>query len=136
MTVTVDYLYHGQQYLHLHWYHFYHLLLQFSMFPFLPTVPQFESKISQLQSEPTAKQQQQEQLVKSRQWRRKEKPTMNNKLQSLYPETDKIFQGIPAEIGSKNKTTISNLQAIAAHLEIPSFYNSLMVVKMPNFEKN
>ena len=61
---------------------------------------------------------------------------MNNKLQSLYPETDKIFQGIPAEIGSQNKTTISNPQAIAAHLEIPSFYNSLMVVKMPNFEKN
>ena len=35
--------------------------------PFLPTVPQFESKISQLPSEPTAKQQQQEQLVKLRQ---------------------------------------------------------------------
>ena len=34
--------------------------------PFLPTVPQFESKISQLQSEPTAKRQQQEQLVKLR----------------------------------------------------------------------
>ena len=35
--------------------------------PFLPTVPQFESKTSQLPSEPTAKQQQQEQLVKLRQ---------------------------------------------------------------------
>ena len=35
--------------------------------PFLPTVPQLESKTSQLPSEPTAKQQQQEQLVKLRQ---------------------------------------------------------------------
>ena len=43
---------------------------------------------------------------------------------------------MPAEIESKNKTPISNLQVIAAELEIPSFYNSLMVVKMPNFEKN
>ena len=65
-----------------------------------------------------------------------EKPTMNSKLQSLYPETDQIFQEIPAEIESKNKTPISNLRAIAADLEIPSFYNSLMGVKMPNFEKN
>ena len=65
-----------------------------------------------------------------------EKSTMNNKLQSLFPETDKIFQEMPAEIQSKNKTPISNLQAIAAELEIPSFYNSLIVVKMPNFEKN
>ena len=65
-----------------------------------------------------------------------EKSTMNNKLQSFFPETDKIFQEMPAEIQSKNKTPISNLKAIAAELEIPSFYNSLMVVKMPNFEKN
>ena len=61
---------------------------------------------------------------------------MNNKLQSLFPETDQIFQEMHAEIESKNKTPISNLQAISAELEIPSFYNSLMVVKMPNFEKN
>ena len=27
-----------------------------------------------------------------------EKSTMNNKLQSLFPETDKIFQEMPAEI--------------------------------------
>ena len=46
---------------------------------------------------------------------------MNNKLQSLFPETDQIFQEMPAEIESKNKTPISNLQAIAAELEIPSF---------------
>ena len=65
-----------------------------------------------------------------------EKQTMNNKQQGLFPETDKIFQEMSAEIESKNETPISNLQAIAAHLEIPSFYNSLMVVKMPNFEKN
>ena len=65
-----------------------------------------------------------------------EKRIMNNKLQSLFPETDQIFQEMPAEIESKNKTPISNLQAISAELEVPSFYNSLMVVKMPNFEKN
>ena len=35
--------------------------------PFSPTAPQFESKTSQLPNEPTAKQQQQEQLVKLRQ---------------------------------------------------------------------
>ena len=40
------------------------------------------------------------------------------------------------EIESKNETPISNMQAIAADLEIPRFYDSLMVVKMPNFEKN
>ena len=51
-----------------------------------------------------------------------EKSTMNNKLQSFFPKTDKIFQEMPAEIESKNKTPISNLQAIAAELEIPSFY--------------
>ena len=61
---------------------------------------------------------------------------MNNKQQSLFPETDKIFQEMSAEIESKNETPISNLQAIASELEIPRFYNSLMVVKMPNFEKN
>ena len=38
-----------------------------------------------------------------------EKATMNNKLQSFFPKTDKIFQEMPAEIESKNKTPISNL---------------------------
>ena len=61
---------------------------------------------------------------------------MNNKQQSLFPETDKIFQEMSQEIESKNETPISNMQAIAAELEIPRFYDSLMVVKMPNFEKN
>ena len=65
-----------------------------------------------------------------------EKQTMNNKKQGLFPETDKIFQEMSAEIESKNETPISKLQAIAAELEIPRFYNSVMVVKMPNFEKN
>ena len=61
---------------------------------------------------------------------------MNNKQQSLFPATDEIFQEMSAEIEMKNETPISNLQAIGAELEIPRFYNSLMVVKMPNFEKN
>ena len=61
---------------------------------------------------------------------------MNNKQQSLFPATGKIFQEMSAEIERKNETPISNLQAIGAELEIPRFYNSLMVVKMPNFEKN
>ena len=64
-----------------------------------------------------------------------EKQTMNNKKQGLFPETDKIFQEMSAEIESKNEIPISKLQAIAAELEIPRFYNSVMVVKMPNFEK-
>ena len=38
-----------------------------------------------------------------------EKRIMNNKLQSLFPETDQIFQKMPAEIESENKTPISNL---------------------------
>ena len=54
----------------------------------------------------------------------------------MFPETDRIFQEMSAEIESKNETPISNLQAIAAELEIPRFYNSLMVVKMRNFGKN
>ena len=41
-----------------------------------------------------------------------------------------------AEIESKNETPISNLQATAAELEIPKFYNSVTVVKMPKSEKN
>ena len=41
-----------------------------------------------------------------------------------------------AEMESKNEIPISKLQAIAAELEIPKFYNSAMVVKMPNFKKN
>ena len=65
-----------------------------------------------------------------------EKRTMNNKQQGLLPQTNKIFQEMSAEIESKNETPISNLQAIAAELEILRFYNSLMVVKMHNFEKN
>ena len=48
----------------------------------------------------------------------------------------RYFIEMSAEIESKNETPISNLQASAAELEIPRFYNSLMVVKMPNFEKN
>ena len=43
---------------------------------------------------------------------------------------------MPAEIESKNETPISNLQTTALELEIARFYNSLVVVKMPNFEKN
>ena len=65
-----------------------------------------------------------------------EKQTMNNKKQGLFPETDKIFQEMSAEIESKNETPISNLQATAAELEIPKFYNSVTVVKMPKSEKN
>ena len=53
----------------------------------------------------------------------------------MFPETDKIFQEMSAEIESKNEIPISKLQVIAAELEIPRFYNSVMVVKMPNFEK-
>ena len=64
-----------------------------------------------------------------------EKQTINNKKQGLFPETDKIFQEMSAEIESKNEIPISKLQVIAAELEIPRFYNSVMVVKMPNFEK-
>ena len=54
---------------------------------FLPDVPQFEPKISQLQNEPTAKQQKQvhfsiiEAILKPEE----EKPKMSNKLQSLFP---------------------------------------------------
>ena len=64
------------------------------------------------QNEPTAKQQQQvhfsiiEAILKPEE----EKPKISNKLQSLFPQTDKIFQEMPAEIESKNETPISNLQ--------------------------
>ena len=47
-----------------------------------------------------------------------------------------MFQEMSAEIESKNETPISNLQTVTLELEIPRFYNSLLVVKMPNFEKN
>ena len=50
-----------------------------------------------------------------------EKQTMNNKKQGLFPETDKIFQEMSAEIESKNEIPISKLQVIAAELEIPRF---------------
>ena len=105
---------------------------------FLPDVPQFEPKISQLQNEPTAKQQQQEHFseIDAILKPEEEKQIMSNKLQSSFPNTDKIFQKMPAEIESKKETAISNLQRFAAELEIPRFYNSLVVVKMPNFEKN
>ena len=116
------------------------LLLHPSVFnaSFLPDVLQFEPKISQLQNEPTAKQQQQEHFseIEAILKPQEEKPIMSNKLQSSFPDTDKIFQKMPAEIESKNETPISNLQTIAAELEIPRFYNTLVVVKVPNFEKN
>ena len=104
----------------------------------LPDVPQFEPKIFQLQNEPTAKQQQQEHFseIEAILKPEEEKPIMSNKLQSSFPDTDKIFQKMPAEVESKNETPISNLQTIAAELEIPRFYNSLVVVKMPNFARN
>ena len=41
-----------------------------------------------------------------------EKPTMNNKLQSFFPKTDKVFQEMSAEIESKNKTPISNCKRL------------------------
>ena len=47
-----------------------------------------------------------------------------------------MFQEMPAETESKNETPISNLQTTTLELEIPRFYNSLVVMKMPNFEKN
>ena len=63
-----------------------------------------------------------------------EKPTMNNKLQSFFPKTDKIFQEMPAEIESKNKTPISNCKPLLQSWK-SQVSTSLMVVKMPNFEK-
>ena len=43
---------------------------------------------------------------------------------------------MPAEIESKTENPISDLQTATLELEIPRFYNFLVVVKMPNFEKN
>ena len=64
-----------------------------------------------------------------------EKRIMNNKLQGLFPETDQIFQEMPAEIESKNKTPISNCKPLLQSWK-SQVSTSLMVVKMPNFEKN
>ena len=137
MTAMVDYLHHCQQYLRLHLQRLYCLPHQFSMLLFCLMCLNLNQKLL-LQNEPTAKQQQQEHFsqIEAILKPEEEKPIMSNKLQSSFPDTDKIFQKMPAEIESKNETPISNLQTIAAELEIPRFYNSLVVVKMPNFEKN
>ena len=115
------------------------LLRSLSVFnaSFLPYVPQFEPQISKLQNGPTAKHQQRENFseIEAILKAEEEKPIMSNKMQSSFPEADKIFQEISAEIEIKNETPISNLQTIATELEIPRFYNSLVVVKMSNLKK-
>ena len=79
---------------------------------FFKTVSNKRTFSRKSQNEPTAKQQQQvyfsiiEAILKPEE----EKPKISNKLQSLFSQTDKIFQEIPAEIESKNETPISNLQ--------------------------